>query len=211
MMNGSTLGLYIKRIDRSAAELYPDDAPRGYVPLVLAGDGNCLFRAAIVCYEEHHKELRSLAMNKMKQHSESYVVQFLERSQRTAEKDASYLSRTSLLSQALSDHASRIFFSSLREQNMSLLEAFANAVKEENIAGTKNCMWAGMFEIAALASVLHCMVRSVYPNEYIYSCRSYMDTTFSLLHMLTFLTFKVISYITCHFIVLLKTGYVRPW
>ena len=69
-------------------------------------------------------------------------------------QDPASLSCTSLMSQALSDSASRKFYSCLRE-NQSLLEDFAHAVKEESIAGTKNYTWASMVEMAALANVLN--------------------------------------------------------
>ena len=67
-------------VDLAATQLYPEDAPRGYVPLAVEGDGNCLFRSASVLVygdQGHHKELRDLVMKEMKNNAEFYAAQFL--------------------------------------------------------------------------------------------------------------------------------------
>ena len=69
-------------VDLAAAQLYPEDASRGYVPLAVEGDGNCLFCSAsvLVCGDQGHpKELQDLVMKEMKNNAEFDAAQFLER------------------------------------------------------------------------------------------------------------------------------------
>ena len=56
--------------------MYPEDAPRGYVPLAVLSRS-----ASVLVYGDqgHHKELRDLVMKEMKNDAEFYAAQFLER------------------------------------------------------------------------------------------------------------------------------------
>ena len=65
-------------VDDVAQSIYPDDAEPGMIPVRIAGDGNCLYRAvSLVMYgtEKRHLELRLRCALELSQNAEYYALQ----------------------------------------------------------------------------------------------------------------------------------------
>ena len=119
--------------------------------------------------DDDHKLLRTKVMKEMEENPEFFADQFIQRAQEAADP----LFVQTLLSQAFSDVASRTFSSCL-EGELSVRDALISSVKLESTLGARNGVFAGMLELAALASVLG----SVFPTRFTCTRKPYINRTF---------------------------------
>ena len=151
-------------VDDVAMKLYPDKAPRDFVPLDVYGDGNCLFRAVSLVAtgdEQNHGQFRKLVMKELRDNAEYYADLFFPQAENQQATEVSI----SILSQTLCDAPSRIFSECLAS-NMELRNAYIAAVRHAATVGEKSRVWSGMLEMAGLASVLKRSVHSIYPRQF---------------------------------------------
>lgn len=152
------------QVDRVAEEIKPPDAPRARK---VAGDGNCLFRSASVLawgVETGHRTLRSQVMDELSQFPDCYAKYFIYHSQQHSRVHHDKVDYRSLLNMTLSHQASKEFSTSLKSKDVR--NAYVDGIIEQARVARKNGKWSSLLEIAALASVLGCFVRSVYPEKF---------------------------------------------
>ena len=165
-------------IDAVAAELCPTTIPADLVPVSVAGDGNCFFRAASVLahgHEDCHLEIRTAVMTELDANADLYAKDFIERAKlATRESETDY---RNLVSQTLSDDASEVYSAGLRN-SLSVFDAYVAGIKEQARRGRVAGIWCTMLEFGALANVLGRSVKSVYPTEFRFANRVFMGNTY---------------------------------
>ena len=53
-----TIDLHSFRVDNVAASILPEEAPSGYLPVMVKGDGNCLFGQEALSYLEKRTNIK---------------------------------------------------------------------------------------------------------------------------------------------------------
>ena len=180
-----TITRSIKRLS-----LYPADGPPDSKPVAITGDGNCLYRcmSLLATGDEklRHVELRRLTMDELFRHAEKYAESIIERARNEAalanRERHPCLSVVTLLSQVLANRPNDVFADSVRKNN-PLKDAFVEALKVSATLGRKPATWAGMPEIAALATLLQVNIRTLYPEGTALAYRPFFNSTLSLMDL----------------------------
>ena len=148
------LSFNIHDIDSLAQAMYPADGPTNVHPVKVAGDRNCLFRSfslAMFGTEGYHIEMRARAIIELLCHSEHYLsVQNM------------FHSNDQLLLFWMANYSSPRETSYL---NMHYIDNVSRVLKAVIADSLNSNSWVGIWHIAALSSVLHRPVKSIYPAE----------------------------------------------
>ena len=134
------IDLHSFRVDTVAASILPEEAQSGYLPVMVKGDGNCLFWSASVFAfgeENQHNILRTLTMKEMDENAEYYDDQILHRATTITEVDSLSLSVNCLLMQELGKEASGVFSQCLQEK-LSPREAIVHGLRCESAVPVQN-------------------------------------------------------------------------
>ena len=106
-----------------------------------------------------------MGMDELFRHAEKYAESIIERARNEAalanRERHPCLSVVTLLSQVLANRPNDVFADSVRKNN-ALKDAFAEALKVSATLGRKPATWAGMPEIAALATLLQVNIRTLW-------------------------------------------------
>ena len=162
------------RVDKISLDLYPPDAPEGFVPRHIIGDGNCLPRTCslLTFGTEHHSLEMRLRIGKE-------AILFIDK----------YLDSEFLYKGALnrSEHinivefyalVSPVFNSMKHDEQVMNAENFRKIYEKEAMSMLRDRKWMGMWQIHQFANVVKKPIRVVYPmrntrtrceyNRYIY-------------------------------------------
>lgn len=134
--------------------IFPHDAPQNLYPVNIEGDGNCLFRSfslAVFGTESYHLEMRTRAIVELICHSYHYLS-----------NQAMFHADNNQLIFWLSHYSSTTDTSFL---DMSDLQNVLQVLKAVIIESLSPNSGVGMWHLAALGSVLHKTVLSIYPAE----------------------------------------------
>ena len=162
------------RVDKISLDLYPPDAPEGFIPRHIIGDGNCLPRTCslLTFGTEHHSLEMRLRIGKE-------AILFIDK----------YLDSEFLYKGALnrSEHINIVEFYALvcpvfnsmkHDEQVMNAENFRKIYEKEAMSMLRDRKWMGMWQIHQFANVVKKPIRVVYPmrntrtrceyNRYIY-------------------------------------------
>ena len=134
--------------DGYSQSIYPEDADKTLVPVVVQGDGNCLYRAMslLLCgSEQMYTELRSRTVCEMILWPEFYTT-------------------GDTLAKEVVRNLAAISASFKEGHDLHDDETIMNIFQDECIAATRSGTYSSMWHIYGLASAVHCVLRSVYPQ-----------------------------------------------
>lgn len=149
-------------IDKEAAQFYPPDAPRGFVPRRVQADGNCLYNSVsvLLCGDEHlSTELRVKATIDLVIHRDTYVnLPFISRSTIAKLGGMKFGYKKQVENVAL-QLVSFEAFDSHEPGN------FRKTYEHLVLNSSGNHKYACLFHVAALSNVTGYSINSIYPNK----------------------------------------------
>ena len=134
--------------------IYPDDGDEGLTPVVVRGDGNCLYRSMslLLCGKEDlHTELRSRVVCEMVLGNEFYTSGAAVSCEQVAAKE-------------IVKKIAAVSASFQQGQSLEDDDTVSKIFQDECIATTKSGTYSSMWHLQALASAVVCNIHSVYPN-----------------------------------------------
>ncbi len=146
-------------VDTVAFEQLPSDGPKGRVPVVTDGDGNCLFHAVSIAafgFDGMHHMLRRRVLYEMVTNEARYEDdEWLQ-----IGIGPGFAHRSGSVSRAIAEQSAT--FNGLADTRNVIVNDILHAEILEN---TVDGAWCGLWQVAALANVLKCPVVLVYPKK----------------------------------------------